>query len=303
MKSVHHSYWNIVNLAHVARVMLFLYRDTQAGNGTAKQDLSRAKDLFSQMVGGVYERDEERRGFMHKRIALLMIVLSSADPYWARFCSQLLELRNWYAFALTTKAFNLVLEGIVEAHGSVTGRRVLDLFWHNRIRALPNADRRDGQEAVEEQIDVWFSPLRNDSLVRKRAVVKIPGHPKEKIPIYGGLVPDLMTINIILRKALEESQQGSKLLDWNEEPELESSFTPSSSISYVPFEGEKQLAAMLQHPASGCIVWAICCLRSILMDDDGIRDELSNTLSKYNLDDVRAQLSRFFEKADKMRRS
>ena len=173
-------------------------------SNTPDSDFERARVVFTEMVSGKHKSAMARN---HEQVAMLIAMLAALDPYWANYSLDLDCLGGFYNFHLPTKAFNLALEGIVNAYGSATARRILGLFWPHSVRFAQRAI----QMSFEEEPDEANPPARYASELsreeRKRHVIRIRGQRELDVVIYGGLRPDLMTIRIIFRKALEELRE------------------------------------------------------------------------------------------------
>lgn len=289
MKDTQYAYWNFVSIAYVIRIMLLHVRGAEAGDQDSIQNLARAKTLLSNMVQGKYERKGERPHHVQDQIGLLLTMLSTLDRTWTEYCLNLQPLQGVYSFNLTAKAFNLVLDGVVDAYGSVAGRRLLGVFWSHSIRDAQKIGRRRSLDEAGEHIMTRFVPRILDRPGRKRTVIKIPGRPEEEVIIYGGLSPDLMTIHTIFFKAVQELKQGGALADHStglvsnlSPPDLESDTDEDEDIDLSP---------------SGMIVWAIRCFRSMRMADEDIRDELDKALSEDEVSRIREQIPALFDAA------
>ena len=276
-----YAYWNPVNLAHVVRTMLSEFRNPPSG--TPGSDFERAKALFGDLIGSKYLRSRER---YDPQIAILVTMVASLDSYWADVCLPFDLTRSFYVFSLPTKAFNLALEGVVRAYGSATARHVLGLFWPHSARYAQRAEQMAFDEGFETPA-FTYQPSGTDTPGPKREVISIKGKQERKVVIYGGLRPDLMTIRIIFRKAMEE-------------------FRDSASTQGQPgFAGsEMELAHLsdnkdeLDLTETGMVVWAIQCLRTLGMADDDILGELQASLEEHEMRHIRAKIPDLFKRAD-----
>ena len=279
-----YAYWNPVNLAHVARVMLSEYRDPSSN--IPGSNFERAKDLLREMISGKYQRS---RGVYNEHISMLVTMVASLDRHWADFCLDFDFIGRFYNINLPTKAFNLVLEGVVHAYGSATARRILSLFWPHSARYAQRVDRPSFDEGLEVP-EFTYQPSGTDSPMRKRNVIRIRGDHEQKVVIYGGLRPDLMTIRIIFRKAMEELRHGDSI---QEQPGF-----AASEMDLAQQPNDRDGPDLTE---SGMIVWAIQCLRMLRMADEDILGELQASLEEHEMRYIRAKIPDLFERADEVR--
>lgn len=273
IKDMQYPPWNIVALGHVTRMMLLSSRSSETEHGVYNQDLNHAKQLFSNMVKGGYERPGQRTKDERRHVTLLLIVLSAVDEHWARFGLSLQSLEGFYTFDLMIKPFNLILEGVVGSYGSVAGRRLLEVFWSRDVR--PSQQGRQTRSA-DEGIEPTLSGPQQSFLEgprRKRIVVPIRGQADKDVVVYGGLQPNLMTIRIILRKAAEEFKQADNV----------SLRSDSESVEDAAVSG------------ADMVIWAVRCLQSLRMADGDIRGELEETLAEYLSDDIKTRIPELFQ--------
>jgi hypothetical protein len=278
-----YAYWSTINLAHVARIMLSEFRSPLSHESDS--DFERAKVLFSKMVRGKHKRAMAK---YDEQVAMLVTMLASLDPYWANYCLNLDCVDGFYNFDLPTKAFNLALEGVVNAYGSATARRILGLFWPHSVRFAQRADRMSFDEGTDEPTPSTRYVPELGRVERKRQVIRIRGQRELDVVIYGGLRPDLMTIRIIFRKALEELREETSV----REP-------PGFAASYADLAHESDDRNRLDLTASGMVVWAVRCLRAQHMADEDILAELHALLGVHEIPHIRARLSSLFEQADR----
>ncbi|KAK4547684.1 hypothetical protein LTR36_000641 [Oleoguttula mirabilis] len=289
--------WNLINLATLARTMLILRHAAMSGDLKGEQDLARAQEIFSQMVQGVYSRSLFKAHFNAEQVSVLLTVLSAVDAYWASFCCGLRQLEGHYNFNLSATSFDRVLEGVLEAYGSATARRLLGMFWSHALRTAQGSDRRmsEGRQDAAKVARFRQSPL--DSTERQRTLVHLPGQQGTHVVVYGGLRPRLTTVRVIFRKALDEMKQQRALHDGdiedlpleNGEP-LPTAATPDSTTEPV----EKAI----DHTPFGMVVWAVRRLRALGMADEDVRTELREALEERELRRLQVQLPRLFGQTD-----
>jgi hypothetical protein len=278
-----YAHWNPINLAHVARMMLSESR--VSSSHTSDSDFERAKTIFREMVSGKHKRAMER---YEGKVAMLVTMVAALDSYWAAFCLDLGCVSGFYTFDLPAKAFNLALEGVANAYGSATARRILGLFWPHSVRFAQRATQMSFDDESDEANRVTrYTPFVN-RVERKRQVIRIRGQQDLDVVIYGGLRPDLMTIRIIFRKALEELREEASV----KEP-------PGFAASYADLAHESDDRNRLDLTASGMVVWAVRCLRAQHMADEDILAEIQAALDVHEIPYIRAQLPSLFEQADR----
>jgi hypothetical protein len=288
--------WRHINLAHVARVMLSEYHTPSVRQ--ADSDFNRAKSLFAEMVSGRYSKFSEKHD---DRVRLIVTMVAVLDRYWASFCLDLDCLRGFYDFLLPTKSFNLVLEGIVSSLGSVAGRRVLGIFWPHVVRDVQrtrsssfNSELEHVPKSLytpfigtESRMKQPIAPLRapfGPTEKRIRSTVRIQGYRDIIVAIYGGVRPDLMTIRIILRQALEEFRNRTP------NQNVEGFATSEAELAHEPVDERG-----LDLSETGMIEWAARCLRSLSMADRDILAELESTLNAQEMQRIRARIPDLFE--------
>lgn len=288
--------WNLVNLATLARTMLRLRHAAKSGSVESERSLARAQDIFSEMVQGAHSRSLYKAHFNAAQVSVLLAVLSAIDAYWARFCVDLRQPKGHLTFHLSAMPFNLVLEGVVEAHGSVSARRLLGIFWSHKVRTAQVSGRRmiEGRPETSKVDRVRRTPLASAEM--QRTEVHLPGQQGQRVIVYGGLRPDLTTVRIIFRKALDEMKQqkqrpektGAESLD-----HVEPSATEIDSGS-----DPKSVEPAIDTTPSGMVVWAVRCLRALGMADHDIRNELNGALDEQALRSLQDQLPLLFRQAD-----
>ncbi|KAK5128303.1 hypothetical protein LTR85_002970 [Meristemomyces frigidus] len=289
--------WNVVNLATLVRTMLFLRHAVLSGDVQSEQDLARAQDVFAQMVRGDHSRSLYKAKFNAEQVSVLLTVLSAVDAYWADLCLDLRQLEGHHTFHLSATSFNLVLEGVVEAYGSVAARRLLGIFWPHTLRTAQASTRRvsEGRLAPAKVSRFRQNPLNTAG--RQRNLVRLPGQEDKQVVIYGGLRPDLTTVRIIFRRALDElKEQRVQSDDYVEDGSLDNFALPSMAAGS---EGSTESAEkVVDITPSGMVVWAVRCLRALGMADEDIRNELSAAFDERQLHLLQVQLPELFEEAE-----
>ena len=298
MKDTPFSYWNAISLAHVARMMLLQFRGSEDGDERSQRDLIRARDLFTDMVQGRYERPGHMSGHVQEHVNVMLTMLSTLGSDWARHCSECKALDGNFTFTLPVKAFNLILEGTVEAFGSKGGRRLLGIFWSHPVRNARKARGwRSGHEPGEP-VMTRYEPSVLDAVERKRTVVRIPDLLGKQVIVYGGLKPDLMTFRIVFQKAIQEWKHWSRTDHLQADGAHTTSKTQSDLADCEAQESADMDAETVDLSPAGIVVWTVRSVRSLGMADEDIRGELKRTLSEHEMPDIRKQLSDLFGQAN-----
>lgn len=172
-------------VAQLARVMMLLIYEHEAGKFFAASKLSQATDLFMTLV---YDMAKQTRPEQtQQEIDTLMIVLATIHDKWLPDYERL-PRKSHFVFALSPRSFNPILQTLVDMKGSVAGRGLLGIFWPHKVR------------------NAQSEPARHDDPLgrfeRQRTVVRVKDN--SPIAMYGGFRPNFSSIRIILRKAMEE---------------------------------------------------------------------------------------------------
>lgn len=274
-------HWNIFNLATLIRVMLQLALNSKSGDAVAKTELDRSKAIFANIVCGKYD-DRVREDVVTARVTSLLAVLGSVSNEWAVFCSELLEPRRHFKFALSPRTFNLVLDAVVEAYGSVAGRRLIGLFWPHAIRERPFG--KNTSTAQNEGVPKMprFEPDALDDIDRVRTIISMPGVGDVELVMYGGLQPDAATIATVLRKAVDEYKAGPDRNQFGDEDSLKE--TPDN----------QRLESRYEVSPDGMVVWAVRRLRELGMEDTDISVKLQKELGESGSPGLKEQLRALF---------
>ena len=292
------SSWNIVNLASLGRAMLALRQNEINDSSDSGKNLERAKRIFSRMVAERLNRNGEKRQYKADQVSVFLSMFSAVDSYWATYCLSLQALDGHYDFKLSVKPFNVLLEGVVEAYGSAAGRRLLGLFWSHAVRKAQTGTHgtSEGRVADSKVPRARQGPL--DAANRQRTVIYLPGQQSKHVVIHGGLQPDLTTIRVIFRRAVEEmrAQRNSTTGAAGDVPVVE--------MAPLPFQEEPVTFKELEERTvdispSGMVVWAVRCFRALGRAEEDIRQELSEALEEQELYGIQVQLPRLFSDAER----
>jgi hypothetical protein len=261
-KSGRDGIWGAANLANLGRVIISLAAEAKHGVERAETDLDKAKELFKNMVQFKYGRPELKSIIMVREVESIVAVLSTVTKKIGKFCLSLALPPRRLRFTMTSANFNLMLEGIVDTHGSIAGRRVLATFWPWQARLpLNNQSSFGTRQSRHMQVE---RPRALQRLLSHTYQVTIGAQPVsppnrratgKSTTIQGAVVPNTRTILIILQRALEELQEQNR----KPKPQLASSTHASTSDShssqgYTP-KGYIKLSPTA-HPKKGTVLTA-----------------------------------------------
>ncbi|KAK5133407.1 hypothetical protein LTR08_007746 [Meristemomyces frigidus] len=285
--------WDIHNLAALVRMMVLLRHGAKAGDNKCVHDLARAQETFTAMVQGPYYKSLDDPKSNSGQVTILLTVLSSVEEYWASFCISQQDLRGHRTFSLSAGSFNLVFESVLEAYGSVVARRLLGIFWPQALReALTGGRALAKGQAVTSRSLIRKSPL--DRPDRHRTVVSLLGD--KQTVFYGGLRPNLITIRMIFRKALDELRQHGAQSESQVGTSLEAVNTVSSPSSTVTADYKAETGPTLQVHFTApykMVIWSVRYLQAFGMANKYIRDELEGVPG------LQAQLTRLLSGLEK----
>ena len=272
--------WNISTLCHLMRVSLLQVRSAEAGDGEAKQHVNRARGLFRNLVGGAYGRLRDRPDYVQEQVDNLLIVLATVDRELVDLSLMKSQsLSGYRVFNLPSKAFNLILEGVVNAYGSAAGRRLVGIFWNHRVRDCQQTESEADRRATEPPYSSFGRTLP-EHIRKQRTEIRIPGAKGGKIVMFAGLRPDLMTIRIVLKQAVKElmdARAGAEDAEGSASRDI-----LAGSLHEMDQEDVDEISDQKDHQIdlspSGMIVWAVRCLKRLEMDVGDIEQELRQSL-------------------------
>jgi hypothetical protein len=216
LKSGRHEIWGAGNLANLGRVVVSLAAQVKDGDVRAENDLIKAKELFTAMVQFKYDLPGIRSTGRIREVQSIIAVLSTVTKRMGKFCLSLAPPPRRLRFNMTSSNFNLMLEGIVDTHGSVAGRRVLATFWPWQARLPQNNQTAFGTRQITNmQVERPRALQRLLSHTYQITIGAQPAGPPVRRPtgkstaIQGTVIPNTRTILIILQRALEELQEQS----------------------------------------------------------------------------------------------
>ncbi|KAK0252773.1 hypothetical protein LTS09_012190 [Friedmanniomyces endolithicus] len=192
--------WNIVNLAVLARTMILLGNPKQPDGEGSAGDLAEARDLFTAMIKGKASDRKATDGRIQDQILTLLTVVSVTNAQWSSFCRSIKDFPRHLTFSLPTRAFNLILEGVLDAYGLMAAQSLLALFWPRSLR-LAQARTRTEHTGDSDVPRRQLRPL--ERVDRHRRVIPLSDQPGGALAVYDGPRPDVITIRMMLRRALE----------------------------------------------------------------------------------------------------
>lgn len=278
--------WSILNIATLGRVMLRLDDGSDILAGEGPIDLSRAAQIFAKMGRRKTERRRTPKvGEKDKQLTSLMTVIALIDSRWSRYCKDLKRFTSHRELDLSAKVFNTVLEGIVDTHGSLAGRRILGTIWpHTAREAIDFGERlKEGQGGVVRM--PRFRPSSLDHADRTRNVITLPSLPDQPVALRGRFQPDATTIRIILRKALKELHE--------QHTEKLGSGDASGTEIEAPSSYQPEFATLEQ-----MIEWAAKSMKRFGLGDTDIKKELGSDLFREDMAQVREELPFLFTRAE-----
>jgi hypothetical protein len=159
------------------------------------KELAQAWQLFTEMVETCLHMRRRRNGLYESDVLFCNIaLLASVDETWGKFCSGLhvMPTRS-IPLRITTEAFNIVLEGVLESRGFVGGRK----FWETWCHTAEYLHRTAVVEGGVFQVPRLRVPLaRQGTDMRYRVFVEstlVHG-----IDIAGRIKPDLHGARLLL---------------------------------------------------------------------------------------------------------
>jgi hypothetical protein len=216
VKSGRDDVWNAENLANLGRVIISLAADPKHGSSKSESSLAKAEGLFTAMVLGKYDGAGARKPAKIREVQSIISVLSTVTRRMGKFCLSIGLPPRQLRFKMTSANFNLMLEGIVETHGSIAGRRVLATFWPWQARLPINNSTAFGtRQSTSMQTE---RPRALRRLLAHSLRISVGNRSKrsgdtrstgKSTSIQGTVVPNTRTVLIILQRALEELGQQS----------------------------------------------------------------------------------------------
>ncbi|EON64893.1 hypothetical protein W97_04127 [Coniosporium apollinis CBS 100218] len=191
--------WGTQTVAVLARELLRHEVPTQSQVGN-EESFSQAKRIFRALLQGLYGHND--RG-IYLELNGLLGVLSSVSLSWAQYCTSLFSRSGVQPLRLPTPCFNTLLEGVVDAYGSIHGKRVWDIWCEDLADGLPRNPRHPGGISRLPR----YRPSKDIASMNSLPDIKLDDLPDLDIAFRGRVTPTLATIRIIIRKAIQEQQE------------------------------------------------------------------------------------------------
>ncbi|KAF2208078.1 hypothetical protein CERZMDRAFT_7941, partial [Cercospora zeae-maydis SCOH1-5] len=262
-------------LAVAIRTMLWQSSDARKGKDGSAMNLAQAQSVVRKLARRHVRRELRAVESATSPLSLLA-VLAAVTRRWFEFALRLCNVEKHHLFQLDTSKFNIVLEGIVAAYGSSAGRRVLGVFW-------PHAARRAHDTAFNTRIAIRSS----DEYDSRRLV------------FYGAVQPDINTILIILRKALEELQSSpDRASPAEQQPGVQTSPDPTSSTEQHPATSSQIFRdgdELLDVSPRGMVTWGIRRLAQLPYVQRDIVRQLDEFLEEQGMDELRKELPEIYQ--------
>lgn len=117
-------------------------------------------------------------------------------------------------FGFVPRTFNVILDAVVDNYGSVAGKEYLGKFWPESLRQLPSrpSNHNDTPGGVprmaarREDTTVLTTPFVGKNSNKHRIHIDGPGKAKGRLNVYMRSNPNIATIRIILKAALQEHE-------------------------------------------------------------------------------------------------
>jgi len=201
-------------IALLVRTLLTLDGQNQRDrdNPVVKRDLDEATKVFGSIArGGLGFSRRLHRSSLDNVLATLACVNSD----YAEFCWGLGPDLERVIYVLPKEAFNIMLEGVVSAYGSIAGKQLLCKFWKPAGDAEHRSQYNLDETELEDQGGVPRMPVeRPDEFAHispNQVAIKLstgtmkPTTDNERIlMIRGKFRPNISTIRIILRQLIKE---------------------------------------------------------------------------------------------------
>ncbi|KAK4893812.1 hypothetical protein LTR27_007837 [Elasticomyces elasticus] len=255
------SEWTIFNLAVLARTMILVGKTQGSGDEKSGKDLAEAKSIFAAMIKGDYSGPDHVKGAdIQEQLRTLLTVVSVVGTPWATLCNSIDSGYGHFYFNLPTRSFNTVLEGAIEAHGISVARRLIMLFWPREVRiaqAKHLAETSEGSQisrAEQQRVGLEKRQPTKIELLRSDGAAHVA--------MYGGLQPNITTIRMIFREALDQLKPKAA---------SETALVSDSPITSAATSGYTRIAKRI-------VRWCIQRLRNLGMAEADIRDEFEEML-------------------------
>ncbi|KAJ9667965.1 hypothetical protein H2201_001770 [Coniosporium apollinis] len=191
--------WGTQTVAVLARELL-RHEVLVEGQPENEDSFNQAKRIFRALLQGLYGHTGQGT---YLELNGLLGVLSSVNSSWAQYCTSLFSRSGVQPLRLPTPCFNTLLEGVVDAYGSIQGKRVWDIWCEDLAEGLPRSPRHPGGIPRLPK----YRPLKASAFMNSLPDIKLDDLPDLDIAFRGRVTPNLATIRIIIRKAIQEQQE------------------------------------------------------------------------------------------------
>ncbi|KAI5361031.1 hypothetical protein Slin15195_G089400 [Septoria linicola] len=275
--------WDAGNLAVAVRTMLQQIAKLGSDDSKAPEHLEDARTLVKDMITLKYDGNRTASTNRAAAIQSILSVLAAVDTKWFHFAYDLRPIRGHHDFALTTKQFNILLDGVVTAYGSAAGRRLLGIFWPHSARGSHDAAVKLIRNPAMRRRMPRARPEILDSIKRQRIIVAPPGQSDlYKFIGYGALTPNTNTILIILRKALQEAQSISQ----------ETAPVDDQTVSME--NNVDGSADKVDLSPRGMVAWAVRRTAELPYVESSIIEQLDKVLVQQGMEDFRSELPKIY---------
>lgn len=145
---------------------------------------------------------------MRNELYCILAILSSVNAEWKEFCSQFLGFSAQQGMKLSTKDFNHILSGVLDAYGSLKGREVVDTWCYKPPRTFEPYRAPGGLPTMSK-----FRPSKSDEYESRPENIEVHQASGAKLILLGRIHPNRQTVWAILRmvrQEFEELQDGSE---------------------------------------------------------------------------------------------
>lgn len=190
--------WGTQTVAVLARELLRHELPIQGQTGN-EESFSQAKKIFRALLQGLYGQPSHGT---YLELNGLLGVVSCVSPSWAQYCASLFSRSGVQPLRLPTPCFNTLLEGVVDAYGSIHGKHVWDVWCEDLADGLPRNPRHPGGIPRLPK----YRPSKDIASTNSLPDIKLDNLPDLDIAFRGRVTPNLASIRIIIRKAIQEQQ-------------------------------------------------------------------------------------------------
>jgi hypothetical protein len=216
------SFYNASLLSLFAKALIFQTKDIIMVNTDLVSVDDEAKDIATIFRNLIQRKYGLLSSPLPQQVNRILAILCTGDAKWKGFCSDLwVQGQTSSLLDFDVGAFNNILEAICEVHGSLAGYRLFRI-WCTDIANPPSASRRTLDATKRIPLS---KPSRAVNYDTEHPVIRL-SHLDLPVSFRDRFRPDLSTIRIILRKALQEREDPSsihehrrelqKVVDWSQ---------------------------------------------------------------------------------------